>query len=187
MALGPSPTPVRDRPARVPRQSRVRARVGQPSSSSTYWARAGPGRVDAPGPAARLRVEAGRLPGTPALEGARPQRAARRQRPRSTSAIQQHAQAASYGELLAAEGVTVVALDDDGRLVRYADTPSSEMASERSIHCLSWFASFCSVSFQAKQSIHGRGACKTPCGDYGVTKLRSPRKRLARNGTMGFP
>jgi len=34
-------------------------------------------------------------------------------------AIQQHARATSYGELLAAEGVTVVALDDDGRLVRY--------------------------------------------------------------------
>jgi hypothetical protein len=35
------------------------------------------------------------------------------------AAIQQHAQTASYGEILAAEGVTVVALDDDGRLVRF--------------------------------------------------------------------
>ncbi|MGH9025999.1 MAG: TA system antitoxin ParD family protein [Acidimicrobiia bacterium] len=35
------------------------------------------------------------------------------------AAIQQHAQTTSYGELLAAEGMPIVALDDDGRLVRY--------------------------------------------------------------------
>lgn len=35
------------------------------------------------------------------------------------AAIQQHAQTASYGELLAAEGMPIVALGDDGRLVRY--------------------------------------------------------------------
>lgn len=34
------------------------------------------------------------------------------------AAIEQHAQTTSYGELLAAEGVTIVALDADGRLVQ---------------------------------------------------------------------
>jgi ParD-like antitoxin of type II bacterial toxin-antitoxin system len=35
------------------------------------------------------------------------------------AAIQQHGQTTSYGELLAAEGIPIVAVDDDGRLVRY--------------------------------------------------------------------
>ena len=35
------------------------------------------------------------------------------------AAIQQHAQTSSYGDLLAAEGMPIVAIDDDGRLVRY--------------------------------------------------------------------
>jgi hypothetical protein len=35
------------------------------------------------------------------------------------ASIQQHAQTKSYSELLSAQGVTVVALGDDGRLVRF--------------------------------------------------------------------
>jgi hypothetical protein len=35
------------------------------------------------------------------------------------AAIEQHAQTSSYGDLLALEGVATVALDEDGRLVRF--------------------------------------------------------------------
>jgi hypothetical protein len=35
------------------------------------------------------------------------------------AAIQQHAQTSAYGDILAAEGVAVVALDDRGRIVRF--------------------------------------------------------------------
>ncbi len=44
------------------------------------------------------------------------------------AAIQQHAQRAAYGKLLAAEGITTVALDDDDRLVEYrADGTSTPL------------------------------------------------------------
>ena len=81
-----------------------------------YWARLGRA-VSMHQTAARLRVEAV-LAGTTVLADLDPT-----ERLVANSeidvAIQQHARATSYGELLAAEGVTVVALDDDGRLVRY--------------------------------------------------------------------
>ena len=81
-----------------------------------YWARLGRA-VSMHQTAARLRVEAA-LAGTTALAGLEP---AERLVANSEIdvAIRQHAQTTSYGELLAAEGVTVVALDDEGRLVRY--------------------------------------------------------------------
>ena len=41
--------------------------------------------------------------------------------------IQQHAQTSSYGELLAAEGMPVVALDDDGRVIRYEPNGTSSV------------------------------------------------------------
>lgn len=81
-----------------------------------YWARLGRA-VSMHQTAARLRVEAA-LAGTIALGALDPaeQLVANAE---IDVAIQQHAEAASYGDLLAAEGVTVVALDDGGRLVRY--------------------------------------------------------------------
>lgn len=41
------------------------------------------------------------------------------------ASIQQHAVTTSYGDLLAAEGITTVALDDDGTLVEYRADGSS--------------------------------------------------------------
>jgi hypothetical protein len=67
--------------------------------------------------AARLRVEAA-LAGTTALANLDPTERLVANAEIDV-AIQQHAQATSYGELLSTEGVIVVALDDDGRLVRY--------------------------------------------------------------------
>jgi hypothetical protein len=89
-----------------------------------YWARLGRA-VSMHQTAARLRIEAV-MAGTTALAELDPN-----ERLVANSevdvAIQQNAQAASYGELLAAEGVTVVALDDDGRLVRYQPDGTSTL------------------------------------------------------------
>jgi hypothetical protein len=67
--------------------------------------------------AARRRVEA-------ALEGTTPMATLSADERRALNAqldasIQAHARGAAYGELLAAEGVTTVALDDEGNLVEY--------------------------------------------------------------------
>jgi hypothetical protein len=89
-----------------------------------YWARLGRA-VSMHQTAARLRVEAA-LAGTTALAALD---SAERLVANSEIdvAIQQNAQAASNGELLAVEGVTVVALDDDGRLVRYQPDGTSTL------------------------------------------------------------
>jgi hypothetical protein len=81
-----------------------------------YWARLGRA-VSMHQTAARLRVEAA-LAGTTSLADLDP---AERvvANAEIDIGIQQHAQAASYGDLLAAEGVAIVAIDHDGRLVRY--------------------------------------------------------------------
>jgi len=81
-----------------------------------YWARLGRA-VSMPQSAARQRVEAA-LAGTVEVSSLD---AAERvvANAELDASIQQHAETTSYGELLAVEGVTVVALDEDGRLVRY--------------------------------------------------------------------
>ena len=66
-----------------------------------------------------------------------------------------------------------------------ADTPPSEMASERSIRCLSWFASF--VASLSGGTIDTRkGRLQNTMRRLRGHKLRSPRKRLARTGRWDF-
>lgn len=81
-----------------------------------YWARLGRA-VSMADPAARRRVEAavaGELP----LEQLPPvERAAANAE--IDTAIERHGQAVAFGARLAAEGVTTVALDGDGRLVEH--------------------------------------------------------------------
>ena len=90
-----------------------------------YWARLGRA-VSMRETAARRRVEAA-LADTTALATLDP--AARLvANAELDAAIQQHAQTTWYGELLAAEGVVVVALDSNGRLVRYEPDGTSTPA-----------------------------------------------------------
>ena len=90
-----------------------------------YWARLGRA-VSMRETAARRRVEAA-LADTTALATLAP--AARLvANAELDAAIQQHAQTTWYGELLAAEGVVVVALDSNGRLVRYEPDGTSTPA-----------------------------------------------------------
>ncbi len=66
-----------------------------------------------------------------------------------------------------------------------ADTPPYEMASERSIRCLSWFASF--VASLSGGTIDTRkGRLQNTMRRLRGHKLRSPRKRLARTGRWDF-
>ena len=90
-----------------------------------YWARLGRA-VSMRETAARRRVEAA-LADTTAVATLDP--AARIvSNAELDAAIQQHAQTTWYGELLAAEGVVVVALDSNGRLVRYEPDGTSTPA-----------------------------------------------------------
>jgi hypothetical protein len=121
---------VRDKPTRFATDLLESAAVeGARQSRSAkqqldYWARLGRS-VSMHQTAARLRVEAV-LAGTTALAELDPT-----ERLVANAEIdvliQQRAQATAYGELLAAEGVTVVALDDEGRLVRYLPDGTSAL------------------------------------------------------------
>lgn len=81
-----------------------------------YWARLGRA-VSMHHSAARRRIEAA-LAGTTALATLEPVERLVANAELDV-AIQQRAQAASFGDLLAVEGVAIVELDDDGRVVRY--------------------------------------------------------------------
>ncbi len=93
-----------------PRQSR------SAKQQLDHWARVGRA-VSAHTSAARRRVEA-------ALEGSLPERELSPDErvvfnAEVDATISEAARTARFGEVLAARGVTTVALDDDGRLVRY--------------------------------------------------------------------
>ena len=111
-----------DRPTRVAVDLLDAAAVeGERQSRSAkqqldHWARVGRA-VSAHSSASRLRVEA-------ALGGSLPQRELSADErvafnAEVDAAISETARAVSFGEVLAARGVTTVALDDEGRLTRY--------------------------------------------------------------------
>jgi len=60
------------------------------------------------------------------------------------------------------------------------------MASERSIHCLSWFASFvASLSGETIDTTEGAPA-KHHAAIMG-SQIAQPKEEVGANGTMGFP
>jgi hypothetical protein len=81
-----------------------------------HWARVGRA-VSMHDTMARRRIEAALAGDTPLMALAPHEQAV--VNAELDARIQAHAQATSYGEVLAAEGVTTVALDDDGNLVEY--------------------------------------------------------------------
>ena len=111
-----------DRPTRVAADLMDAAAVeGERQSRSAkqqldHWARVGRA-VSAHSSASRLRVEG-------ALSGSLPERDLTAEErvvfnAEVDAAVSETARAVRFGEVLAARGVTTVALDDDGRLVRY--------------------------------------------------------------------
>ena len=81
-----------------------------------YWARVGRA-VSMHDTAARRRIEAALADATLLTSLSPDERLVANSE--IDASIQQHAQTASFGDILTAQGVTVVALDDNGRLVRF--------------------------------------------------------------------
>lgn len=81
-----------------------------------HWARVGRA-VSMHGTVARRRVEAALVGTTQMSDLSADERKV--VNAELDASIQEHAQGVSYGDLLAASGVTTVALDDDGNLIEY--------------------------------------------------------------------